>query len=125
MRPPLEAQLIDLCDEIAYNTADLDDAYVAGLVPLERARGRVEKFRELDEAVLRAVPRRSERVRMHEIVRGLINWLVSGLMEGTMAAACHLADVGDVRANPARVACFSPETAAGRPNSKLCSANRV
>ncbi|HOL69843.1 MAG TPA: dNTP triphosphohydrolase, partial [Bryobacteraceae bacterium] len=26
MRPPLEAQLIDLADEIAYNTADLDDA---------------------------------------------------------------------------------------------------
>ena len=25
-RPPLEAQLIDLVDEIAYNTADLDDA---------------------------------------------------------------------------------------------------
>ena len=28
LRPPLEAQLIDLCDEIAYNTADLDDGYV-------------------------------------------------------------------------------------------------
>ena len=30
---------------------------------------------------------------MHEIVRGLINWLVSGLMEGTVAAASGLADV--------------------------------
>ena len=28
-RPPLEAQLIDLADEIAYNTADLDDGYEA------------------------------------------------------------------------------------------------
>src|SRR3954469_25590768 len=26
-RPPLEAQLIDIADEIAYNTADLDDGY--------------------------------------------------------------------------------------------------
>ena len=26
LRPPLEAQLIDVCDEIAYNAADLDDA---------------------------------------------------------------------------------------------------
>src|ERR1700693_2296167 len=26
MRPPLESQLIDLADEVAYNTADLDDA---------------------------------------------------------------------------------------------------
>ncbi len=35
LRPPLEAQIIDLADEIAYNTADLDDAYSAGLIPLD------------------------------------------------------------------------------------------
>src|SRR6516162_6388244 len=34
-RPPLEAQLIDLTDEIAYNTADLDDGYEAHLLKLE------------------------------------------------------------------------------------------
>src|SRR5438045_1337750 len=32
LRPVLEAQLIDLADEAAYNTADLDDAYAAGLI---------------------------------------------------------------------------------------------
>ena len=31
-RPPLEAQLIDPADEVAYNTADLDDAWSAGLI---------------------------------------------------------------------------------------------
>src|SRR5437764_2225788 len=31
-RPPLEAQLIDLADEVAYNAADLDDAFSAGLL---------------------------------------------------------------------------------------------
>src|SRR5512147_777841 len=31
-KPPLEAQLIDLADEIAYNTADLDDSYSAALI---------------------------------------------------------------------------------------------
>ena len=31
LRPPLEAQLIDLADEVAYNTADLDDGYSAGM----------------------------------------------------------------------------------------------
>src|SRR6201988_3307284 len=34
-RPPLEAQLIDSVDEIAYNTADLDDAFEAGLLDLD------------------------------------------------------------------------------------------
>ena len=33
LRPPLEAQLIDLADEIAYNTADLDDGFEARLLP--------------------------------------------------------------------------------------------
>ncbi len=34
-RPPLEAQLIDLTDEIAYNTADLDDGYEADILSVE------------------------------------------------------------------------------------------
>src|SRR5260370_20701921 len=35
MRPPLEAQLIDPADEVAYNTADLDDARSAGPIPAQ------------------------------------------------------------------------------------------
>src|SRR4029077_17175050 len=81
LRPPLEAQLIDLCDEIAYNTADLDDGYNAGLVPVEDACRSIEEFRRLWEASEMQFPGASERVRMHEAVRGLINWLVSGLIE--------------------------------------------
>src|SRR5581483_9269003 len=38
LRPPLEAQLIDLADEIAYDTADLDDAFAAGLFQLDGPR---------------------------------------------------------------------------------------
>src|SRR5580693_3736428 len=43
-RPPLEAQLIDLTDEIAYNTADLDDGYEAHLLPLAEIRDGVPVF---------------------------------------------------------------------------------
>src|ERR1700732_3441414 len=39
LRPPLEAQLIDLTDEIAYNTADLDDGYEERLLPVEEIAG--------------------------------------------------------------------------------------
>lgn len=113
LKPPLEAQLIDLCDEIAYNTSDLDDGYFAGLIQLEEARQAVGKVRELDEILEQQYPGASERVRMHEIVRGLVNWLVSGLIEGTVAAAKGLANVDEVRRNETRVACFSSETAAG------------
>ncbi|HML17021.1 MAG TPA: dNTP triphosphohydrolase [Bryobacteraceae bacterium] len=112
LRPPLEAQLIDLCDEIAYNTADLDDGYAAGLIGMEQAR-EVDKFRELEDAAAMQFPGATERVRMHEVVRGLINWLVSGLIQGTIAAAGDLDGVDAVRSNPERVARFSSETATG------------
>ena len=112
LRPPLEAQIIDLCDEIAYNTSDLDDGYFAGLVNLDEARRTVGKIGELDEVLAQQYPGAQERVRLHEIVRGLINWLVSGLIEGTIAAAQGLTSVEDVRNHPGRVARFSPQTAA-------------
>src|ERR1700687_1883497 len=37
-RPPLEAQLIDIADEIAYASADLDDGYEARLLTLQQIR---------------------------------------------------------------------------------------
>jgi dGTPase len=118
LRPPLEAQLIDLCDEAAYNTADLDDGYNAGLVKPEDARRAVDKFRELDEQAGMQFPGATEAVRMHEIVRGLIDWLVTGLMQGTIAAAARLAGVDAVRAHPQRVARFTAETAEGSAQLK-------
>src|SRR5207344_3566393 len=45
-RPPLEAQLIDLTDEIGYNTADLDDGYEAHLLTVEQIAGSVSVFDE-------------------------------------------------------------------------------
>jgi dGTPase len=118
LRPPLEAQLIDLCDEIAYNAADLDDGYVAGLVTFECPTVAVEKFRELAEAAEMQFPGASERVQMQEIVRGLINWLVSGLIEGTLAAASEIRDWREVREHGSRLARFSDETAAGSAQLK-------
>src|SRR5580700_6720101 len=43
-RPPLEAQLIDPTDEIAYNTADLDDGYEARLLTIEQIADGVDLF---------------------------------------------------------------------------------
>src|SRR5260370_25634306 len=116
--PPLEAQLIDLCDEIGYDTADLDDGYHAGLVSMEDACRASEMFRELDDAVSMQFPGAHERVRIHEVVRGLIDWLVSGLIDGTIAAAHGLADLDAVRGHPERGARLAPATAQAAPQLK-------
>src|SRR3984885_6646986 len=44
-RPPLEAQLIDLADEIAYLTADLDDGVESGLLEIRHICEHVEILR--------------------------------------------------------------------------------
>ena len=111
LRPPVEAQLIDLCDEVAYNVADLDDGYSAGLVPIEEVRRGVDKFRELDEIAEMQFPGAPERVRMQEIGRGLLDWLLTGMIAATAEAARGLGGVDAVRENPSRVARFSEETA--------------
>ena len=125
LRPPLEAQLIDVCDEIAYNTADLDDGYSAGLVTVRDAEQAVGKFRELYETAEMQFPGAAERVLVKEVVRGLINWLVTGFLEGTLAAAFGLAQPEDVRAHPGRVAQFTPDTAAGSAELKRFLRDKV
>ncbi|MGD1073891.1 MAG: dGTP triphosphohydrolase [Bryobacteraceae bacterium] len=111
LRPPLESQLIDLADEAAYNTADLDDAYEAGLLEPEEVAASVPSYAEILDTVETQFPGASERQRFQESVRQLVDDLVSGLIEGTVWAAreANLRGFEDVRRHPERVARFTPE----------------
>ena len=110
-RPPLEAQLIDPADEVAYNTADLDDAWSAGLIAAGDVAEAVPQYREIHEAVETQFPGATERERFHEALRQLIDLLVSGLLDGTVTAAkaSGVESFEEVRAHPARLAQFSAE----------------
>jgi dGTPase len=111
VRPPLEAQLIDPADEVAYNTADLDDAWSAGLITAGDVAEAVPQYREIHEAVETQFPGATERERFHEALRQLIDLLVSGLIEGTVTAAQASGAAGyeEVRAYPLRLARFTAE----------------
>lgn len=113
LRPPLEAQLIDLADEIAYNTADLDDAYAAGMLDAADIAARVPQYRVMHEAVERQWAGAAPRERFHEGLRILIDTLVSGLIAGTAerGAASGAETAEDVRACPERLAALTPEAA--------------
>jgi dGTPase len=112
LRPTLEAQLIDLCDEVAYNTADLDDAHSAGLLTTEALSAAVPEFAALFEGTEMQFPGASERIQVHEIVRRLVDHLVSGLIAGTVerAAKSGAGCPDDVRRAPERIAVFSTES---------------
>ncbi len=120
LRPPLEAQLIDLADEIAYNAADLDDAYEAGLVRLEDIAAAVPAYAAILDTVETSFPGATERERFLESVRHLMDGLVSGLIEGTVAfaRASGAANVEAVRHFPSRIVRFTDETAITCSQSK-------
>lgn len=111
-KPPLEAQLIDLADEIAYNTADLDDAVTAGLIDAGAAGDAVAKFGELLDAQRTSYPGAAEKVQFLEALRGVIDWLVTGLIEGTWRAAEGSQSIEDIRGREKRLACLTAEAAA-------------
>jgi dGTPase len=113
LRPPLEAQLIDLADEAAYNAADLDDAFSADMLSPHDIAECVPQYRALLERVQTRFPGAGSREHFHESLRKLIDLLVSGLIEGTLeqARASGVATPEDVRAFPRRLAAFSPEAA--------------
>jgi len=79
-QPNLEAQVANLADEIAYNNHDVDDGLRSGLITVDQLHD-VRLFGEQFELVLRRHPDLPERMRIHEIVRRMINRLVVDLTE--------------------------------------------
>lgn len=118
LRPPVEAQLIDLCDEVAYNAADLDDAFTAGLLDPEVLRQDVPVFAELLEQAEMQFPGAEEMARLLEVVRGLIDYLVTGLINGTVEAASGVQDYDAVRRAPTRLVRYTSEAAAANAQLK-------
>jgi dGTPase len=110
-RPPLEAQLLDLADEIAYNTADLDDAFSAGLFTIQQIGETVPVFGELSEQIDTQFPGATDRVRFWEVQRQIMNFLIGGLIEGTVAAAAEakVQTVDDIRNLNNRLACLTDD----------------
>jgi dGTPase len=114
LRPPLEAQLIDWVDEIAYNTADLDDALEAQLLDLDALCQEVPSFGEVYEHVNAAHPDGPTKLKFNEVLKRVIDHLATDLIE-TTAGRVHTAGVKtveDIRRALRRLAGFSEARAA-------------
>jgi len=113
-RPPIEAQLIDQVDEIAYNTADLDDGYEAHLLNIEMIRAEVPLFARFYEDVERTHLWGLEKLKFNEAAKRVLDHLATGLIENTRSAiaASGVQSVEDVRRVPRRLAGFSASLAA-------------
>ncbi len=78
--PSLEAQIVNVADEIAYTCHDLDDGIKSEIID----------FKELDDVLLWSeigdiceIERKPERYKRHIMIRNLINYLVNDVIEET------------------------------------------
>lgn len=106
LRPLLEAQIIDVADEVAYLNADLEDAVDGGFLAQDAISERVPAFAELATQVRAAYPDSSDRRAVREIQRRLMGRLVRGFIEGIRSAAeaSGAKDWEDIRYLPGRIA---------------------
>jgi dGTPase len=119
-RPPLEAQLIDLADEIAYSTADLDDGFEAKLLSLWHVRQRVRVFETYYAQAEAKYPDAPEKLKFNEALKQMLNCFVTDLIENTRKCA-YQAGVGsldELRHYPERLAGFSSEVDDERREAK-------
>jgi dGTPase len=119
LRPPLEAQLIDCVDEIAYNTADLDDAREAELLDLNAVRAAVPIFDQAYAQVAATHSEAREKLIFNEALKDVVDLLATDLIETTAARVKDAGSrsVDDVRRAPSRLAGFSEEM--GKRNAEL------
>jgi dGTPase len=118
--PPLEAQLIDLADEIAYLTADLDDGLTSGILTLDQVRENVPLFRDFHDATLREYPAAAAKLTVNEALKGVLNALVGDFLDEVRlrVAAMGATTLGEIRKAPRRLAALSPEIEAKRAAAK-------
>jgi dGTPase len=109
LRSPLEGQLIDWVDEIAYNTADLDDAREAELLDLDALRKEVPIFAEAYAQVHSAHPEGREKLQFNAALKRVLDHLATDLIETTRqrVLASGAASVDDIRRASRRLAGFS------------------
>ncbi|ADV81789.1 dGTP triphosphohydrolase [Terriglobus saanensis] len=108
-RPPIEAQIIDLADEIAYLTADLDDGVESGLLEIGSICDHIAIMRRSYDAVAEEHPGIEEKFLFHEALQRMQKELTEDLIATTLrnVREAGLKTLEDVRHHKHRVAVFS------------------
>jgi dGTPase len=110
-QPGLEAQLANFADEIAYNNHDVEDGIRAGLISVDELLT-VPLFREYHGEVHAKYPALAGRRQVYEILRRMINRLVTDLIDASAArlGAAGVRSIAEVRSHPGPLIGFSDKT---------------
>lgn len=107
----IEAQSVNLADEIAYNNHDIDDGLLSGILVESELTEHVSLYKEAREEALRRYTNLSTKERHHMTNSILISWFINDLVNTTQN---HIASLGihtldDIQLTTGPIAKFSPE----------------
>jgi dGTPase len=113
-QPSLEAQVVDVCDEVAYNNHDVDDGLASGLLSLPQVLDSLPLWRSVWEEVAQSWPNAPESLRISETVRTLIDRQTTDIMNVTLERLkrYRTANPDEARKRPNPIVNFSPEMGA-------------
>jgi len=108
--PTLEAQVVDIADEIAYDNHDLDDGINSGLIKHSQLSG-IGLWKQTSQEVKRRFHAVVSDMATYQIVRALINKQVTDLVSETEKniKQYKIKSIKDVRRLPHKVVSFSKQ----------------
>ena len=110
LKATLEAQIIDLADEIAYNNHDIDDGLKAGYINLEDL-SRVELWQQTFRKVGETYPGLDRKRHVRQTISRLIGQLIHDLVTTSRSRleSLGIRTLDDVRRQPTNIVSFSTE----------------
>ncbi|MDD5291632.1 MAG: deoxyguanosinetriphosphate triphosphohydrolase [Candidatus Omnitrophica bacterium] len=106
--PTLEAQVVDIADEIAYDNHDLDDGITSGLIE-ETSLAGLALWKETNLQIQKQFGVLNPKIKKYQMIKFLINRSVSDLIEETEKniKSLKIAHIDDVRNSKIKIVSFS------------------
>ncbi|UCD55242.1 MAG: deoxyguanosinetriphosphate triphosphohydrolase [Candidatus Omnitrophota bacterium] len=108
--PSLEAQVVNIADEIAYDNHDLDDGLTSGLIN-EDALDNIPLWKGICNIIKKNYPKMPKKIRKSQIIRALIDMQVTDILKNTEARLkkFKIKSFKDVKNFPEKIVAFSGE----------------
>ena len=113
--PTLEAQVVDVADEIAYFSHDLDDGLTSRLL-YEKDLENIDIWKESLSELSGRFNNLTDQMKRYQALRGIINMFVTDIIEASSKRLKHfkIESLKDVRSQKMRIVYFSDDVAKKR-----------
>ncbi len=110
LSPLLETQVVDIADEIAYDSHDIDDGLTSGLIKEEEI-GKLALWKEALKEISRIYKNLNEETKRSQVIRYLIDMQIKDLVRNSEKRIKRLGinDTEKVRRHPERIIMLSNE----------------